>query len=89
MMIKQQTLIKITWGVIIFCVVLLITWDVIDKILDPSGISTISWQMWLAACFRPIIGVAVGIVVGHLFWQTPSSPITRALKKLLKPLGER
>jgi hypothetical protein len=61
----------ITWGLIISVIFLLIFWDIFDKIADPTGNSTISWQIWLAACSRPIIGVGVGILIGHLFWQTP------------------
>lgn len=30
--------------------------------------TTISWSMFKLAQGYPIIGVAVGIVVGHLFW---------------------
>jgi hypothetical protein len=59
----------ITWTLIISCMVILIIWDIIDKIIDPSGNSTISWQTWLAATRRPIIAVGAGILVGHLFGQ--------------------
>jgi hypothetical protein len=59
----------ITWIIIIGVVVLLIIWDIIDKIEDPSGDSTISWQVWLEASRRPIIAVFPGIICGHLFGQ--------------------
>jgi hypothetical protein len=64
---------RITWGLIISVIFIIIFWDIFDKIEDPTGNSTVSWQIWLAACSRPIIACAVGILIGHLFWQTPSA----------------
>lgn len=71
-----------TWIVIISCLFILIFWDIFDKIEDPSGITTISWQIWLASSSRPIIACVVGIVVGHLFWQTPDTSLKKIWRKV-------
>jgi hypothetical protein len=71
---NPKTLKIMTWVIVVGCIVILIAWDIFDKIEDPTGITTISWQVWLASSSRPIIAFVVGIVCGHLFWQTPDSP---------------
>jgi len=72
MALPQQKLRAITWTVTISAIIALIAWDIFDKVEDPSGVTTISWQTWTAACSRPIIAFFAGVLCGHLFWQTPS-----------------
>jgi hypothetical protein len=71
MNISQKQLQVITITLLISVVFVLIGWDIFDKVADPTGDTTISWQIWTASCSRPIIAFGAGVVAGHLWWQTP------------------
>ena len=71
-----------TWVVVISCVFILIFWDIFDKIADPSGNTTISWQIWLTSGSRPVVAFVAGFVCGHLFWQTPDTPLKKIWRKV-------
>lgn len=59
----------LTLTVIATTVTLLVGYDVVIKIREPSGNATISWVMLQLAKTYPVIAFALGIVFGHLFWQ--------------------
>lgn len=64
-----MTLSEITGWLLIANVVFLIAWDVYVKVRQPDGNATISWLVLTAAKHAPIVAIALGIVIGHLFWQ--------------------
>lgn len=65
---------QITIVVLILTAVFLIVYD-IWAVLKYGIAGTISWQVWDKSRRFPIIPLAVGILVGHLFWRQegPSS----------------
>lgn len=56
-----------TAGVLIAAAVVLIIWDVIVAIRG-GNTATISQVLYHAAQAEPVIALALGIVLGHLFW---------------------
>lgn len=57
----------ITLGVSLSVVALLIFYDVWTLIVRGYN-TTISWNLYRFTQRFPIVGVAIGVVVGHLFW---------------------
>lgn len=46
---------------------LLIIYDIVI-VLTLGGSATISWQLYTFSQKYPVLAVAIGIVIGHLFW---------------------
>ena len=71
---------RITVAVIVACILLMGGYDVLALIFGGVD-ATISRQMYFGAVGHPIIAVAFGVLVGHLFWpqriqkETPVAPV--------------
>ena len=61
---------KVTAGVMVASAVVLIAWDVVVATNKKKG-DTISEMLLASAKDTPLIGVAWGILTGHLFWPQP------------------
>lgn len=64
-----MTLSNLTAVILLVNVVFLIAYDVWVKLKQLDGKATISWVTLTTVKHVPIIAVAIGIVIGHLFWQ--------------------
>lgn len=64
-----MSLSTITGWLIILNVVVMISWDIYVKVKQPDGEATISWVILIAAKHAPIVALAFGLLMGHLFWQ--------------------
>lgn len=58
----------LTATILVLNVFFLIYYDIIARITQTDEKATISWVVLQAAKHFPIIAVATGILVGHLFW---------------------
>jgi hypothetical protein len=58
---------NLTAWVLIFIVALLISWDIYAEIRW-GYTGTISYDVLTASKNHPLIPLAIGIVIGHLFW---------------------
>lgn len=70
----MMTLSNLTAVTLIINVAVLIVYDIYVKVRQPDGEATISWVTLQAAKHAPILAVALGTLVGHLFWQNCNVP---------------
>lgn len=69
----------ITAQFIVAITVIAVAYDVWIKLRQPDGDATISWVMRTASKRWMIVGVAWGVLTGHLFWPNcPTCPPTPA-----------
>lgn len=59
----------LTASILVLNVFFLISYDIVARVTQSDEKATISWVVLQAAKHFPIIAVATGILIGHLFWQ--------------------
>jgi hypothetical protein len=65
---------NLTLIVIGVTVALLVGYDVVIKIKEPSGNATISWVLLTLAKTYPVVAFVLGFVFGHILFQNCNVP---------------